>query len=118
MERELEVLVNSWLNMIQQCSQVAKKANGILVCISNSLASRTRAVIFPLYLALVKLHLESCVQFWAPHYERVIEVLEGVQQWAKELVKVYVVIRHLQGTQATSVLSSPTRSVQVQYKVK
>ncbi|GAB0185178.1 cAMP-dependent protein kinase inhibitor alpha [Grus japonensis] len=77
-EKDLGVLVDEKLSISRQCTLAAQKATRVLGCIKRSVTSRLREGILPLCSALVRPHLQCCVQLGGPQ-DKDMELLERVQ---------------------------------------
>uniref|UniRef100_A0A8C3FZL9 Reverse transcriptase domain-containing protein n=1 Tax=Chrysemys picta bellii TaxID=8478 RepID=A0A8C3FZL9_CHRPI len=86
-EKDLGILVDHRMAMSRQCDVAVKKANAVLGCIWRGISSRDKEVLVPLYKALVRPHLEYCVQFWSPMFKKDEIKLERVQRRATRMIR-------------------------------
>ena len=65
-EMDLGMLVYIWLNMSQQCAQVAKNTNAMLACVKNSVASRSKKLVIHLWVLCSVLYPAAQERHWSP----------------------------------------------------
>ena len=85
-EKDLGVVISNDLKPSKQCSEVVKTANKLIGFIGRSFEFRTEEIILSLYNALVRPHLEFCVQCWSPYYKKDMDKLERVQRRVTKLI--------------------------------
>ena len=81
-EKTVGIQIDEKLHMCQQCVLAAWKTNIISGSIRRRVARSEREVIISLYSALMRAHLEYCVQAWGSQHEKVMELLEQLQSRA------------------------------------
>ena len=59
----------------------------MLGCIKRSVTSRSREVILPLHVTLVRPQLEYCVHIWGPQHKKDMELLEWIQKRAMKMIR-------------------------------
>ena len=85
-EKDLGVVITSDLKPGVQCAEAIKKANQIVGFIGRSFEFKSEKIILTLYNALVRPHLEYCVQFWSPYYRKDIDKLERIQRRVTKMI--------------------------------
>ncbi len=66
--KDLGVTITSNLKFSQHCKDAASKANRMLGFINRNFSFKNKEIILPMYISLVRPHLEYADQFWSPHH--------------------------------------------------
>ena len=79
--------MQSDLNVDQQCCKAANEANRKLGMIRRGFKNKSRAVMLSLYKAMVRPHLDYCIQAWRPDLRKDIDRLGKVQRRATKMME-------------------------------
>ena len=84
-EKDLGVTISADIKVSEQCGIAASKANKILGLIRRNITYKGKKLIIPLYKAIVRPHLEYCIQAWRPYRKKDIDTLERIQRIATKM---------------------------------
>ena len=85
-EKDLGVTFNADMKVSEQCGIAASKGNQILGLIRRTITYKEKHLIVPLYKAIVRPHLEYCIQAWRPYLKKDIDKLERIQRRATKMI--------------------------------
>ena len=74
------------MKVSEQCGIAASKGNKILGLIRRTIMYKEKQLIVPLYKAIVRPHLEYCIQAWRPCRKKDIDKLERIQGRATKII--------------------------------
>ena len=69
-EKYLGVTVNANMKVSEQCRIAASKGNQVLGIIRGNITYKDKSLIIPLYKAIVRPHLENCIEAWNPYLRK------------------------------------------------
>ena len=85
-ETYLGVSMNANMKVSEQCRIAASKCNQVLGMIRINITYKEKSLIIPLYKAIVRPHLEYCIQACSPYLRKYIDMLETIQRRATKLI--------------------------------
>ena len=69
-EKELGETFSVGMTVSEQCGIAASKGNQIIFLIRRTITYKEKHLIVPLYKAIVRSHLEYCIQAWRPYRKK------------------------------------------------
>ena len=78
--------MNANMKVSEQCRIAVSKGNQVLGMIRRNITYKENSLIVPLYKAIVRPHLEYCIQAWNPHLKKHIDMLKNIQRRASKLL--------------------------------
>ena len=88
-EKDSGVTFSADMKVSEQCGIAASKGNQILGLIRRTIMYKDSQLTVPLYKAIVRPHLEYCIQAWRPYRKKDIDKLERIQQRATKIILSY-----------------------------
>ena len=85
-EKDLGVTMNANMKVSEQCRIAASKGNQVLGMIRRNITYKEKSLIMPLYKAIVRPHLEYCIQAWNPYIRKDVYMLDKIQRRATKLI--------------------------------
>ena len=85
-EKALGVTFSADMKVSEQCRIAALKGNQVLGLIRRTIMYKEKQLILFLFKAIVRPHLEYCIQAWKPYRKKDIDKLERIQRRATKII--------------------------------